>query len=37
MLEFYGPDIVKKAEKGDFKVFIGGDSECADSVSFRLV
>ena len=37
MLAFYGPDLVKKAEKGDFKVFIGGDSECADSVSFRLV
>lgn len=22
MLAFYGPDLVKKAEKGDFKVFI---------------
>ena len=35
-LEFYGADLVKKAEKGKFHVFIGKDSSCAPFAEFTL-
>lgn len=36
-LAFYGADGVKKAEKGEFKVYIGTDSSCKEGKAFRLV
>ena len=37
MLEFYGYDLQKAAEPGDFKLFIGGDSTTSNEASFTLV
>lgn len=36
MLAFYGAELEKKAEKGGFTVFIGGDSDCSLSAGFTL-
>ncbi|MFR5061608.1 MAG: glycoside hydrolase family 3 N-terminal domain-containing protein [Christensenellales bacterium] len=36
MLAFYNADLEKKAEKGAFTVFIGGDSDCSLSAGFTL-
>ncbi|MBR1574279.1 MAG: beta-glucosidase BglX [Bacteroidales bacterium] len=36
MLEFYGSDLKKAAEPGEFKVFIGPDSQRGAAVSFTL-
>lgn len=37
MLAFYGADGVRKAEAGDFDVFIGGDSACGLAGTFNLL
>lgn len=36
MLAFYGADMKRKAESGEFRAFIGGDSETAEYVTFAL-
>lgn len=35
-LAFYGIDMKKKVEPGDFTLWIGGDSDCQLSVSFKI-
>ena len=37
MLKFYNEEMEFAAEAGDFLVYIGGDSNCCQSVSFRLL
>ncbi|BDX07141.1 glycoside hydrolase family 3 N-terminal domain-containing protein [Planctobacterium marinum] len=37
MLAFYGKDKIKRAEPGEFKVWIGADSTSGSGASFRLV
>ncbi len=36
-LAYYGADLVRKAEKGKFHVFIGGSSACTPFAEFELV
>ena len=36
MLAFYGADMKRKAESGEFRAFIGGDSDTAEYVTFDL-
>jgi beta-glucosidase len=36
-LEFYGKDLVKKAELGTFYVFIGKDSDTENYAQFELI
>ena len=37
MLAFYGRDLVRRAESGVFRVFVGGDSLAEVCGEFRLV
>lgn len=36
LLAFYGADLVRKAETGEFTVYVGGDSTCELSADFKL-
>jgi len=36
MLAFYGADLTRKAESGEFRAFIGTNSDVAEYVTFRL-
>jgi beta-glucosidase len=35
-LSFYGIDMTKGVESGDFTLWIGGDSDCQQSVEFKV-
>lgn len=35
-LSFYGLDMVKKVEPGDFTLYVGGDSDCTLSTTFKV-
>ena len=37
MLKFYNAESEYIAEAGEFEAYAGGDSDCAESVSFRLL